>query len=196
MNHYFPMQKSEKQKELMALFCEHGIVHIDANPPRTTDPSIKRSKYYPDIKAAYADPRVLNIISDLFAEEINTQRRRLVNYNPTFIAASGNNGLPVAGLVAVKTNLFLSLGRDRAKNHADGGFIDGYIPTKKDSGVVISDVLDSGASARNISKIIEPAKTLQHLFVASRTNVEMREVVNHYSILSPGDVYLCYRSVA
>src|SRR5258708_31871582 len=53
------------------------------------------------------------------------------------------------------TTLFRSCVRDKEKNHGRRSFIDGYIPSKTDTIVILDDVLTTGG---NINEIIQKLK--------------------------------------
>lgn len=98
------------------------------------------SDFYCDVKKAYGYPDILNCLVD----EIGKNLPKSI----TCIAASGYGGLPIAAAVSIKFNKKFIAVRDAVKKHGKGGIIDGYVPTNKDSVVIIDDVLTTGNSIK------------------------------------------------
>lgn len=108
------------------------------------------SDFYIDIKKAYGDQEAMRLMSQIIGEKLDK--------NITCIAAGGYGGLPLATAVAVKNNLKLTLIREKPKTHGRNVWIDGYIPTKKDSVAVVDDVFTTGGSLRQIIKVLGKIK--------------------------------------
>ncbi|MBU1292442.1 hypothetical protein KJ819_00030 [Patescibacteria group bacterium] len=98
------------------------------------------SDFYCDIKKAFGYPEILTMLADEIGKKIPK--------SATCIAASGYGGLPLASVVATRSNLKLALVRSSEKDHGKGGLIDGYVPAKDDVCVIVDDVLTSGSSIK------------------------------------------------
>ncbi len=105
------------------------------------------SSFYCDIKKAYGYPNVLNALADEIKKKIPA--------GTTCVAASGYGGIPLASVVSSKLKKKLVLVREAPKKHGMGGYIDGYIPTKKDRVVIVDDVITSGSSIRNTIRALK-----------------------------------------
>jgi orotate phosphoribosyltransferase len=98
------------------------------------------SDFYCDIKKAYGEPEILNLLADAIG-------KRLPN-GVTAVAASGYGGLPLAAVVAARTGKKFIAVREKPKSHGLGGWIDGYRPKRGEHVAIIDDVLTSGSSIR------------------------------------------------
>lgn len=127
----------------------------------------KSSEFYVDVKKAYGYPDILKLICDNLWEQMDKKT--------TCIATAGYGGLPSATVLSVEHDLKLTLVRDKPKKHGKGGWIDGYVPTKKDKVSIVDDVFTTGESSRKIIKIIEPteAEILECLVIVKRGNGEL-----------------------
>ena len=113
-----------------------GVVYKE----KVTLRSGETSDFYCDIKKAFGYPDILNALAD--------EVKKILPKSVTCIAASGYGGLPLAAAVASKFNLKFVAVRSTPKNHGKGGLIDGYIPNKADTVVIVDDVLTSGSSIK------------------------------------------------
>lgn len=120
------------------------------------------SDFYVDIKKAYEYPNILNLI----CEEI------WYNMNPkaTCIVAMGHGGIIPASVLSLRYNLYLTLIRDKPKNHGRAVMIDGYLPKEDDFIVLVDDVLTSGSSIGDIVRVLSQInkKILEAIVVVRR----------------------------
>ena len=124
------------RKKLLKRFREIGLIHKE--PVRLRSGAI--SPYYCDIKKAYGYPDLLSALAEEISKRLPT--------GTTCVAASGYGGIPLAALVASVSKKKFTAVRDTPKRHGKGGKIDGYIPSKKDSIVIVDDVLTTGSSVK------------------------------------------------
>ena len=103
--------------------------------------------FYVDLKRAYSDPAILKIM----AAEIAKSLRKDI----TCVASTGYGGLPLVTAVALKRGVKLTLVREKPKRHGRGTWIDGHIPTKKDTIGLIDDVLTTGGSLLKMADILK-----------------------------------------
>lgn len=122
----------------------------------------RTSIYYIDIKKAFGDPGVFNLIS----EELS----RKIDEKVTCIVGSGHGGLPLATAVSLRLRLPLVLVRDNVKKHGIQKTIDGYVPTKKDRVAIIDDVFTTGTCISNIIEVLNKtnAKIMAGYVVVNR----------------------------
>ena len=135
------------------------------------------SNFYVDVKKAYGCPETLNFICDSLW--------KLIYKKTTCIAAAGYGGIPLATLLSSKYNLKLTLVRDKPKEYGKSGWIDGYIPTKKDKVSIIDDVFTTGESLKKIIEVIKPteAKILGCYVVVKRGNEQLETPLSYLLVL-------------
>lgn len=135
------------------------------------------SDYYCDIKEALGYPKIL----ELMVREL----LKKVPKNATCIAGSGYGGISLATLVAFKKKLPLVLVRDTIKKHGTRKIIDGYVPTRKDTVLIIDDVYTTGSSIKDTKEKLlhTKAKFSKPLVVLNRSK---KTVVD--SVLSKEDL--------
>lgn len=133
------------KEEMLKRFKKIGIIHKEPITLR----SGRSSDFYCDIKKTYGYPDIINALAD--------EVERMLPAGITAVAASGYGGLPLASLVAAKSNKKFIAVRDKVKNHGKGGFIDGYVPNGEDHIVIIDDVLTTGGSIRETYEILKRA---------------------------------------
>lgn len=104
--------------------------------------------FYLDVKLAFGNPELLNAIADEMAEQIDK--------DATCVAASGYGGLPLASVIAAKSELHLIMVRDNHKEHGLGKLIEGYMPGPTDNVAIIDDVFTTGSSLRQTIEAIRP----------------------------------------
>ena len=124
------------KKKIIKRFGEIGIIYKE--PVKLRSGLI--SNFYCDIKKAFGYPDILNAL----AEEIGKKLPKSI----TCVAASGYGGLPLVAVISLKFNKKFIAVRNSPKKHGKGGIIDGYIPTNKDSIIIIDDVLTTGSSIK------------------------------------------------
>lgn len=134
------------KEEIIKCFKDITVIHKESVKLRSGG----IANFYCDIKKAYGYPDILSALAD----EVG----KLLTEDITCVAASGYGGLPLASLVAAKFNKKFIAVRDKPKGHGKGGFIDGYIPTEKDSIVIIDDVLTTGSSIKETYVILGETK--------------------------------------
>ncbi len=110
-----------------------------------------KANYYCDIKEAFGDPNLLNL---LIGELL-----KIVPKNTTCIAGSGYGGITLASLIAYKTKLPLTLVRDKVKDHGTKKIIDGYVPKNKDRVCVVDDVFTTGSCIKEVKEKLAFTKT-------------------------------------
>ncbi len=108
------------------------------------------SAMYIDIKKAYGYPNVLVLLCKLMREKMDKR--------VDCIAAGGYGGLPLAGALAEKYNLKLTMVREKPKTHGRNVWIDGYIPKAGDKVWIVDDVFTTGESINQIVKILKSVK--------------------------------------
>ncbi len=108
------------------------------------------SATYVDIKKAYGYPDILNALCELIWEQMDKKI--------DCIAAGGYGGLPLAGALAVKYGLQLTLVREKPKTHGRNTWIDGYVPEAGDKIWIIDDVFTTGKSIEQMVKVLKSAK--------------------------------------
>jgi len=163
--------------ELIRKLKQLDIIHREPVDLKHGD----KSPYYVDIKKAYGYPEILDYICDCIWKEMDK--------STTCIAAAGYGGLPVATILSVRYKLKLTLVRDKPKKHGKGGWIDGYIPNKKDKVSIFDDVLTTGGSLEDVIKAIEEeteAKILGCYVVVKRG--EWKSDTNLSHLLVPEDL--------
>ena len=131
------------KKELLKKLISIGTIHKEPVVLR----SGKAAEFYCDIKKAFGDSEILNSLAD----EIG----KLLPKNTTVVAASGYGGLPLASVVCSRLNKKLCAVRSKEKDHGKMGFIDGYVPNKKDIVVIVDDVLTTGSSIKEVVETLE-----------------------------------------
>lgn len=104
------------------------------------------SDYYLDIKRAYGNPKILNLLVTLLYKKIPKR--------VTCVAASGYGGIPLASVISIKYKLPLALLRDTIKDHGTAAPVDGYVPSAKDVVAIIDDVFTTGASINDMAQSI------------------------------------------
>lgn len=118
---------------------EHGQVNLRAG---------EMADFYLDVKLALGSPEILNAIANEMAKQIDKVA--------TCVAASGYGGLPLASVIAAKSERHLIMVRDNHKDHGLGKLIEGYIPGPADNVAIIDDVFTTGSSLRQTIEAIEP----------------------------------------
>jgi len=98
------------------------------------------SDHYVDMRKAYGHPELLSEISNNLIEKIPS--------DATCIACSGLGGISLGTALSNKTNLSLTLVRDKPKDHGDLKIIEGYHPTPDDKIIIVDDVFSSGTSVK------------------------------------------------
>lgn len=104
--------------------------------------SSKTSDFYFDFKKVYENPKLFKQTASVLSKKIKNR--------VTCIAATGYGGIPLATAVSLKLGLPLTLVRGEKRTHGLKKQIEGYIPTVKDSVVVIEDVCTYGTSLMRI----------------------------------------------
>jgi len=139
------------------------------------------SSFYCDIKKVYGYPEVMNALVDLIKNKISK--------NITCIAASGYGGIPLASVISSRLNKKLILVREKPKKHGRGGYIDGYIPNKKDKIAIVDDVITSGSSIRSTIRTLKKmkVKTSYAIVVVERRKVKLP--IPYYFIFNVEEFY-------
>ena len=106
------------------------------------------SNFYVDVKKAFGEPDILNIIAD----EMHARFKPDV----TCIAASGFGGVPLAAAISSRYGLHLIQIRDEPKKYGKMGLIEGYVPIASDKIAIIDDVFSTGGSIRQIIDALSP----------------------------------------
>lgn len=133
----------------------------------TTLRSGRRSELYCDIKKAYGEPAILNELADALSAQLRDEE--------TCIAATGYGGIPLAAVIAAKTNRFFTAVRDARKAYGTNRYVEGHIPTKDDVVVVVDDVLTTGSSILSVlSPLFETEAVVSRaVVVVKRGEVEL-----------------------
>ncbi len=120
------------------------------------------SSFYCDIKKAYGYPEILIALADIIGEKLKKKEN--------CISVMGYGGVPLGAVIASRFSRKFILVRENKKKHGKGGYIDGYIPTKKDTIVIIDDVLTTGGSIREILSVLNKtdAKISRAIVVVKR----------------------------
>ena len=126
------------KKVLLGKLISIGVIYKEPVVLR----SGKVAEFYCDIKKAFGDPVILNALADELAKKIPK--------SANVVAVSGYGGLPLGAVICSRFDKKLCAVRGKEKKHGKGGFIDGYVPTKKDQVVIVDDVLTSGGSIREV----------------------------------------------
>lgn len=108
------------------------------------------SAVYIDIKKAFGYPEALTILCKLMWKQMDKKI--------DCIAAGGYGGLPLAGAIAGKYNLQLTLVREKPKTHGRNVWLDGYIPKPVDRVWIVDDVFTTGKSIEHMIKTLKPTK--------------------------------------
>lgn len=108
------------------------------------------SAVYIDIKKAYGYPGALSMLCKLM--------RKQMDKKIDSIAAGGYGGLPLAGALAEKYNLQLTMVREKPKGHGRNVWIDGYVPKAGDKIWIIDDVFTTGKSINHMVKTLKSTK--------------------------------------
>ncbi len=151
------------KRNLIKKLRDLNIIHKE----KTILRSGKTSDFYCDIKKAFGSPHILKALAD----EIGLK----LPQKTTCIAASGYGGIPLASVIASRFNKKFTAVRNTEKNHGKKGFIDGYIPNKKDVLVIVDDVLTSGSSIKETRSILNRIgiKTHSAIVVVKRGNPKL-----------------------
>lgn len=120
------------------------------------------SSFYCDIKKAYGYPEILTALADIIGKKLKKKEN--------CIAAMGFGGVPLGVLIASRFRRKFILVRETKKKHGKGGYIDGYVPVKKDTIVIIDDVLTTGSSIRETLSVLNKtdAKISRAIVVVKR----------------------------
>lgn len=137
---------SKDVKKLINMLKTVGVVRKET----VTLKYAGNSAVYIDIKKAYGYPETLIMLCKLIWEQIDKKI--------DCIAAGGYGGLPLAGALAEKYNLQLTLVREKPKTHGRNVWIDGYVPKPGDKIWVIDDVFTTGKSITQMIKTLKPTK--------------------------------------
>lgn len=149
---------SNKKEVLLETLKGLDIIHRDQFRLKNAG----HSKIYCDLKKAYGNPEVLNLIADAVYYYMNKRAN--------CIAGSGHGGIPLASIISSRYDLHLILIRDKEKEHGTQTTVDGYIPTEEDYVALVDDVVSTG----NCFK-----KTGNNLVKVAKTNInECFAVVN------------------
>lgn len=105
--------------------------------------------FYFDIKKAYGYPDVLDLMCKCIIRKIPK--------GVTAVAAAGYGGIPLAAAISKEYNLHLILVREEAKSHGRAVQIEGYIPSRKDSVIIVDDVFSTGKSLEKIIRVLRPS---------------------------------------
>lgn len=124
------------RKQLIKKMVEVGVIY--RGPIKLS--SKKRAGFYCDVKRVFGYPELLNALAD----EVG----KLLTKKVTCVAGSGYGGLPLAAVVASRFNLKFIAVREKPKKYGKGGYVDGYVPIKKDRIVIIDDVITTGDSIK------------------------------------------------
>lgn len=122
-----------------------------------------KSNYYIDIKRASTDPKVLYLISQLMAENIQASGKRYDR-----IAGVVLGSVPLAAALSLATGIPYVMVRKEKKDHGTTKLIEGVL-NKGDNVLVVEDVItsagssvaaigtlrDAGASVENIISVID-----------------------------------------
>ena len=108
----------------------------------------KKSEYYVDIKRATTDPKVLGLIADQMAKEIEGEGFQRV-------AGVALGSVPLAVALSLRTGIPFVMVRKEKKDHGTGKLIEGQLnPGEKV--LVVEDVITSAGSA------VYAVETLRH----------------------------------
>ncbi|MFO7991335.1 MAG: orotate phosphoribosyltransferase [Thermoplasmata archaeon] len=105
----------------------------------------KKSKYYVDIKLASTQPDILMKISEMMAEHMDKDARR--------IAGMELGAVPIATALSLKTGIPYVMMRKKKKGHGTGGRIEGEIK-KGEKVVIVEDVTTTGGSSVETVKVL------------------------------------------
>lgn len=144
-----------------------------------------KTNYYCDIKEAFGDPKLLNLIANELV--------KIVPKNATCIAGSGYGGIPPASLVAYKLKLPLVLVRDKIKGHGTRKSIDGYVPASKDRICIVDDVFTTGSSIKKTKeKLLKTkAKFTRAIVVLDRSNKkEVLSLVSDKDLITFASIFV------
>lgn len=134
----------------------------------------QRADYYIDIKKAYGYPKVLNLMADLLSSRLP--------YYISCIASSGYGGVPLASLMAAKTDLHLCLIRETPKNHGTKSLIDGYIPQQRDIVALVDDVFTTGGSLKKMDAVLDESIYIEGYYVVVKRGDGQMDKPLHYLI--------------
>ncbi|MDP3953872.1 MAG: phosphoribosyltransferase family protein [bacterium] len=126
------------RKQIIKKMLEAGVIY--KGPIKLS--SKKRAGFYCDVKRVFGYPELLNALAD----EVG----KLLTKKITCVAGSGYGGLPLASVVASRHGLNFIAVREKPKKHGKGGFVDGYVPNKKDKIVIVDDVITTGQSIEKV----------------------------------------------
>jgi orotate phosphoribosyltransferase len=135
--------------------------------------------YYVDVKAAIGDPYVLRTIVDALvprcAMAIST------------VVACGYGGVPIAAAFCDKSGRYLTMIREKPKNHGKGGMVDGHVPTKGEFVMLFDDVTTTGQTFREMEKVIAPFGVLvgARVVVVNRGGVKGIESLTSIKKIEP-----------
>ncbi len=111
----------------------------------------QRSDHYYDIKSLFGNPKILRG----FADEIY---KKLTRYSPTHVVGLGHGGIPLATALSLRHDLSLCSLRNKEKEHGLAKIMEGAIPSSEDRVIIVDDVLTSGGSLKEATKIIAPTE--------------------------------------
>ena len=133
------------RKEVLEVLAETEVVIYE--PTELASGEI--SDYYIDIKMSYGNPEILKLyvkyIKQVFSSEIS---------GFTCVAGSGNGGIPLAMALSLNLGIRCSILRDKPKNHGKPVMVDGYIPDKNDTVLLVDDVFTTGGSIEKALRVL------------------------------------------
>lgn len=137
------------KKELIRRLKEEGIIKYGL----FTLKSGKKSSIYFDLRRAYGNPSLLNLICDNLSEVVKNFPEK-----PEVLICSGYGGIPLATLLSFKLNLPLSMVRDKPKDHGSKSLIEGHIPKEDEKVLIVDDVFSSGTSIKHTEAELQTFK--------------------------------------
>lgn len=156
---------------LIARLKEIGIVQ----KRNVTLVNAGQSDTYFDVKSAYGDPAVMQMIVDeiwnLIQKDITEQ-----NKNVTVIAATdGVGGIPLASVLSIDCGRKLTIVREEQKKHGLEKQIEGYCTKKGDIIALVDDVCTTGGTLQKAADIIQAtgAEVLGAYVLIKRGNVKL-----------------------
>lgn len=101
----------------------------------------KKSSFYIDLKAAYTDPKIMNMIVEGLSEAI-------VNEKFDRIAGMETGGVPIATALSLKTGLPFIIIRKKGKGYGTDNRIEGKLSSGENV-IVVEDIVTTGGSVKS-----------------------------------------------
>ncbi|MFQ5976429.1 MAG: orotate phosphoribosyltransferase [Candidatus Hydrothermarchaeales archaeon] len=101
----------------------------------------KKSSFYIDLKAAYTDPKIMNMIVEGLSEAI-------ANEKFDRIAGMETGGVPIATALSLKTGLPFIIIRKKGKGYGTDNRIEGKLSSGENV-IVVEDIVTTGGSVKS-----------------------------------------------